>query len=175
MAGKRSAGVDINGNPFEGREGIERRRAIVLDLTRRGMTNHAIAKILKVHRNTVTNDLKAIKKFQAEAVRNLDPDEETGSALDYYTKIRDQAYAQYLEAKNPNAKLGFLQAALRAQDMHVKLLMDTGTIDKTPTKVSSSLSGAVQHAHTGFEKKTTDELHDRLRVLRDDLGVTGTG
>ena len=172
MGGQRSAGVDINGNPFEGRAGIEKRRALVLDLHLRGMTNHAIATILKVHRNTIANDLKAIKKKQAEAVRNLDPDEETGAALDYYTKIRDQAYAAYLEAQNANAKLGFLQAALRAQDMHVKLLVDTGTIDKAATKVTSSHSGMVEHRHlANLGKKTTDDLTGRLSQLRGELGI----
>jgi hypothetical protein len=176
MSGQRSAGVDHNGNPFVGRSGIERRRAMVLDFHLRGMTNHAIAAILKVHRNTVTNDLKAIKKQQADAVRNLDPDEETGAALDYYLKLRDQAYAQYLEADNANAKLGFLQAAIRAQDMHMRLLMDTGTVERTPTKISSSHGGTIQHKHD-FNGKSTSELETRRRELLGDLGFArgGTG
>jgi hypothetical protein len=171
MSGQRSAGVDINGNAFVGREGIERRRSIVLDLHLRGMTNHAIAKILKVHRNTVTNDLKAIKRRQAEVVRNLDPDEETGAALDYYLKVRDQAYAQYLESTNANAKLGFLQAALRAQEMHVRLLVETGTIEKAPAKVASSHSGMIEHQHSAkLDGKTTDDLLQRRDALLGELG-----
>lgn len=174
----KSSGIDHDGNPFTGRAGIEKRRAMVLDFHLRGLTNHAIATILKVHRNTVTNDLKAIKRVQAEAIRNLDPDEEIGAARDYYLKLRDQAYAQYVEAENDNAKLGFLQAAIRANDMHIKLLMDTGAVERAPTRVSSSHGGVIQHKHTAsFTGKSTNELETRRRELLGDLSFSrgGTG
>lgn len=176
MSRNRSAGIDLNGDPFVGKAGIERRRAYVLDFHLRGLANHTIAAMLKVHRNTITNDLKAIKKHQAEAVRNMDPDEETGSALNYYLKLRDQAYTQYLEADNQNAKLGFLQAALRAQDMHIKLLIDTGTIEKAPTKVASSHGGTIQHNHiASFSDKSTSDLSKRRAELLSDLGLNRGG
>lgn len=176
MSGQRSSGIDPNGQPFVGKGGIERRRSMVLDFHLRGITNNAIAVILKVHRNTVTNDLRAIKRRQAEAVRNLDPDEETGAALDYYLKLRDQAYSQYMESDNPNAKLGFLQAALRAQDMHIKLLMDTGTVEKAPTKIASSATGTIQHNHTAaFAGKSESELAARKAELMNELGFVRAG
>jgi transposase len=169
MSGKRSAGVDMNGNPFVGREGIEKRRMLVFDLHLRGMTNGAIAAILKCHRNTVSADLRAIKKTQAKAVQKLDSDEETGATLDYYRKLRDEAYQQYLECESANAKLGFLQAALRAQEMFTKLLMDIGTIEKVAAKVSTTHSGSI-----GFKlgDKDTDDLRARRGQIMQELGLT---
>jgi len=176
VSGQRSSGLDPNGQPFVGRAGVERRRSMVLDFHLRGLTNNAIAVILKVHRNTVTNDLRAIKRLQADAVRNLDPDEETGAALDYYLKLRDQAYAQYTESENPNAKLGFLQAALRAQDMHIKLLMDTGTVEKAPTRITNNATGTIQHNHTAaFAGKSESDLTSRKAELMSELGFARSG
>lgn len=169
MSGKRSAGVDMSGNPFEGRAGLEKRRLLVFDLHLRGMTNGAIGSILKVHRNTVSSDLRAIKKSQAKAVQRLDSDEETGATLGYYKKLRDEAYQQYLECESAGAKLGFLQAALRAQEMYTKLLMDVGTIEKVAAKVSTMHGGSI-----GFKlnDQDSDELKVRRGELRQELGLT---
>lgn len=172
MGGQRSAGVDLQGNPFEGREGVERRRAIVIDLHLRGMQNHAIAKLLKVHRNTITNDLKQIKRQQADAVRRLDSDEEAGATLDYYKKLRDDAYQQYIEVNSPGAKLGFLQAALRAQEMYVKLLMDIGAIDRQSAKVTTTHVGQIGVRHDVMSGKTTDDLMARRKSIMAELGMS---
>ena len=169
MGGKRSAGVDIHGNPFEGREGLEKRRILVFDLHLRGMTNGAIGSILKIHRNTVSSDLRAIKKLQAKAVQRLDSDEETGATLDYYKKLRDEAYQQYLECESANSKLGFLQAALRAQEMYTRLLMDVGTIAKVATKVSTMHGGSVDFK---MNDQGSDDLRARRGELMADLGLT---
>lgn len=166
----RSTGVDLQGEPFVGRDGLDRRRALVLDLHLRGMQQHAIAAILKVHRNTVTNDLKAVRRRQAEAVKRLDSDEEAGATLDYYKKLRDDAYGQYLETQSAGAKLGFLQAALRAQEMYAKLLMDIGAIDKTPAKVATTHEGSIAVDHR-ISNASTDDLMSRRKSLIGEFGL----
>ena len=171
MSNARSAGVDMNGEPFEGRPGLERRRLLVFDLHIRGMTNGAIGSILKIHRNTVSSDLRAIKKAQASAVRKLDSDEETGSTLEYYVKIRDEAYHQYLECESANAKLGFLQAALRAQEMYAKLLMDIGTIERVAAKVSTMHGGSVGVQHQ-LDNTNLDDLRSRRVEILGELGIS---
>jgi len=135
------------------------------------MQNHAIAKLLKVHRNTITNDLKQIKRQQADAVRRLDSDEEAGATLDYYKKLRDDAYQQYIEVQSSGAKLGFLQAALRAQEMYVKLLMDIGAIDKTAARVTTTHVGQIGVRHD-LGGKSTDELMSRRKAILEDLGMS---
>jgi len=168
---RKSAGVDFDGNPFEGRAGLERRRAIVLDLKLRGMGHRAIAAILKVHRNTVSNDFRAIRRMQAEMARSLDGDAEVGATVSYYEKLRNTAFKEYMEAKSNQAKLGYLQTALRAQEMHVKLLMDIGIIDRTPVRGKTTHSGTIKLDVEQLSKLPKADLEAKADELRSRYGV----
>jgi hypothetical protein len=170
----RHAGILPDGTRLEGREGIERRRAFVMQSRLQGLRVEAIARVLNVHRNTITNDIRAISKQRAEYVRGLDADASIGETIEFYDHIRDRAMLGYGEAETSMGKVAFLQAALKAAETKNKLLMDAGVIPKAgragsaSNEVSINLDGDKIDAEA-IGKMSNQELLEAQKKLRDKI------
>ena len=168
----KNAGRLPDGTILQGREGVEKRRAFVMECKLRGLKVDTIAKLIGVHRNTITNDLKAIAKKQAEAIREIDVDATIGETMEYYDRLRDQALVEYGSAETHGGKLGFLNAALKAQEMKAKLLMDVGVIPKVAQTTRGGPGTSLDDA-TDLSKIPTSDLEAARERLQSDVGMFG--
>jgi hypothetical protein len=173
----RHAGKLPSGEVLEGREGIERRRAFVMECRLKGLKVEAIATILDVHRNTVTNDIKAISRRQAEVVRGIDSDASIGETIEFYDFARDRAMLEYAQALSEGGKVAFLQAAIKATEMKAKLLMDSGVIPKAARSGTNGASAIFVDGEEinddDIDKMTIPELLSYRGKLQDKISMWG--
>jgi len=152
---------------------IEARRAKVWDLYARGVKITVIAEILKVHRNTVSNDLKILRERQGKVVKQLDAAATVGETLEFYDEIRRLSLAEYYAAGDLRGKNSFLQTALSAIKNKERLLGDCGLI---PSQRKGGVNVQVNVANFSEQvaKKTSgmsiDELRSRKKELLERLG-----
>ena len=170
----RHAGILPDGTKLEGREGIERRRAFVMEARLKGLRVEAVARILQVHRNTISGDLRAISKRRAECVRGLDSDASIGETAEFYDHIRDRAMLEYGECETHMGKVAFLQAALRAAEIKNKLFMDAGIIPRVgragdrADEINVNLDGEKIDAEV-IGKMSNQELLAAQKKLQDKI------
>lgn len=139
------------------RESIEHRRNLVRDMMLRGMSLVSIAKVLGVHRNTILNDAKEIRRQMRQSIKELDPIQEVANDVEHYQMIAQEAIVQYYNAEKHSAKKGWMEVSIRAMDSKVKLLALTGLI---PTQ---GLSGVVD----------AEVAAERSRQVETKFGKTG--
>jgi len=155
-------GVDpINNVVLRGKEGLERRRMIVLDMKMRGMRPNGIAKVLKVHRNTILRDMKWLRKNRAMRLEEDPPMEQTGDLISLYEEIAMQAIQSSHVAETEATKASFMQVALKALDLKAKLMLDTGLIQKAPEKH--------EHLHHARVEKLMQLPKDELEQKEKEL------
>jgi hypothetical protein len=168
----KNAGIHpATGQILEGREGIEARRAFILECRLRGLKIEAIAKLLNVHRNTVTNDIKAIAKRQAEVVQDLDPNASIGELLDFLDHARNEAMMAYKSCETDTGRVAFLQAALRAQDLKAKTLFESGIIPRATRddKEKGLVVDGQELNEKSLEKMTNADLEAYRKKLAEQI------
>jgi len=147
---------------------IEDRRGKVWNLHTRGISITNMVAILKVHRNTISNDLKVLRRRQGEAVSQLDAAASVGESLKYYDTIIQLSLKEYYAAGDLRGKNGFLQTAMAAIRNRDKLLSTTGLI---PSVVGGGVNVQVNVAN--FTEKVANETQkmsiDELKRRRSEL------
>lgn len=102
-----------------------------------GMRPGDIAGLMGVSERTVWNDLKLARQLNREEVQAFDHEELLGKRLKVFRLIRTNALRDYQLCKEGgNAKVAFLNIALRAEEKITQLLQDVGAIVKVPERVS---------------------------------------
>jgi len=159
-------GVNMKGKPLVGREGLEERRSLVLDMQLRGLSPAGIARVLQIHRNTVHRDLAFLKKKRGEDLEDSQSPQNVGDITLFLDGIIRQAMTQYQATKVESAQIGFLQVALAATEKKAKLLLETGYIQKDPQQISHRHSGQIKH---DFSKLPMSDLLKQRNDLRTQL------
>jgi predicted DNA-binding protein (UPF0251 family) len=142
-------------------DAIENRRRFVQESMIRGISAVAIAKQMGVHRNTIVNDIREIRKENAKKVREADVLEEIGEAVQFFEQVSKDAMFEVTDNAHPMAKVSFLSIAMKAKEDKIKLLTQVGVIPSAPKaeqKATSVLFGDVD-----LENMQVDEL----KQLRD--------
>jgi DNA-binding CsgD family transcriptional regulator len=98
-----------------------------------GMSSVEIADFLGISARTVWRDRYLVKQLNRTEARTLNHDECLGERLTILQGIRTKALQDYqLCPAHSTAKVGFLNAALRAEDKIIQLLLKVGAIVQTP-------------------------------------------
>lgn len=147
------------------KEQLQDRRRTVWELYLRGVPLTVISRTLNVHRNTINNDLRELRKTHKQQVSNVDISEEVGDLAAKYDEIFKYAISEYATTDREGAKSSFLSQAQEALHKKSKLLMDVGIIPKAAQEVSGRIviEGVdVQKADLRELKSIRDKLLARM-------------
>lgn len=141
----------------------EERRALVYKYYLQNIPQGTIAKILGVHRNTIVNDLKFLRKGGAEKIVGLrrESDEEVADHMESLKYVEGEALQQYELADEDKAlKKGYLELMLKAREARIALEFKTGVIPVVDKKISTG---------TAPVDKESDLVDDITNMNRDDI------
>jgi hypothetical protein len=147
---------------------IEERRQRVYEMKCSGLSKVAIAKMLQCSRNTVANDLEAIRKDRAKTLKDADAHEEIGAKLRFLEEIRTKALIDYgLTPEKSPLRSGYLNTALRAEQMATDLMLQTGMLPKVADKIQ--VEQLYEHNGADIRKMGLDELKQAAQDLMSSL------
>lgn len=118
---------------------IEERRRRVWAFQLKGVPETMIANALSVHRNTIVNDIRELRKIHREQVAEADVMTEIGDAASKFEFIFKEALSEYAQAEKPGAKSLFLERATAALAKKVQLLVECGVLPKAAQEISGKL------------------------------------
>lgn len=140
-------------------EQIAQRRVRVQKMSSMGMTVGQIADSLKVHRNTITTDLREIRNSQRKRVVDAEGFDELGEAITTLEEIERQAMLDVMAAKAGTSERNqLLRTAMTARLERTSLLQESGVIPKIADQLE--LSGMVE-----VLRLPTDALAQRRREI----------
>lgn len=164
----------------------EARQIKVWNLKIRGIGVPQIAKALGVTETTIYADLRAIGKKYREELLDCDPVELVASNLQFLDEMEriallevnqsestvtvetDPLTGKVTEKRIPDPNKGrFYQAALKARELKLKLLMETGIIPKSRVELFDKLGKFVAKGveHEAVEVRTDDEIKASIARL----------
>ena len=143
----------------------DRRRKVWEMHVMKGMPETAVAKWFGVHRNTIVNDVRAIRELNRSKALHTDAMAEIGGMTAQLEDIAKKAMLEYGTADASSAKAQFLSTALKALEQKSRLQFEAGTIPKAATKIEGSL----QVQGLDLQKMTLEELYK----LRENLVTRG--
>jgi hypothetical protein len=121
------------------KEQIADRRKTVWEMLVMGVPQVTIAKTLNVHRNTITNDVRELRKLHREEVKDTDVHETLGDAVAKFDEIFKYAMQEYSTADKAREKAQFLEKAIAAMDKKTRLLVETGVLPKAAQEITGKM------------------------------------
>lgn len=164
----------------------DNRQSKVWSLRIRGVGASQIAQALGVSESTVYADLREIGRRYRDELLECDPVELIASNLQFLdemerialmevnqstgtvTKETDPLTGQVREVRTPDPNKGkFYQSALKARELKLKLLMDTGIIPKNKVELFDKLGKVVdvQEEKDNGEIRSESEIADSINRL----------
>lgn len=121
------------------KEDIADRRKTVWEMLVRGIPQVVIASTLNVHRNTIANDVKELRKQHREQVKDTDVHETLGDSVAKFDEIFKYAMHEYSTADKSREKAQFLEKAISAMDKKTRLLVETGVLPKAAQEITGKM------------------------------------
>jgi len=121
------------------REEVEERRSAVWEMLVRGVSQTIIAKTMNVHRNTIFNDVKELRRIHRHGVKDNDVHETLGDAVAKFDEIFKYAMQEYSTAEKSREKAQFLEKAIAAMDKKTRLLVETGVLPKAAQEITGKM------------------------------------
>lgn len=146
---------------------IEKRRRVVWDLYLQGVPQQTIAETYGVHRNTIANDVKVLKKRHRDEVDNCEAKTEIGDLVAKYDHIFTLSMRDYQQAQTETAKNNMLSRAMAALEKKSKLLTETGVIPKAAQEVN----GVFRVEGVDVKNASIEELHSLRNRLQSRLST----
>lgn len=156
---------------------LEARRAKVWDFRIKGVSVSAISKVFGVTEKTIYDDLKAIGVEYRDQLLQMDAIELVASNLQWLDELErialhEVAQAQPVVTKTVDEKTGvmsetsvsdpnkgrFYMAALKARELKLKILLDTGIIPKNKTELFDRLEKLSKTEVEVQEDRTDKEI-----------------
>lgn len=157
---------------------IQDRRRTVWEMTLRGIPETMIANALHVHRNTIVNDIREIRKKNRDKVADADVMTEIADAMQKFEEIFQLAMKDYGQASKDLSKSRYQEIAMNALDKKVRFLVEVGVLPRA----AQEITGRMVIEGIDVEKASIEELkglRNRLisrippDVLRQMLGEGG--
>jgi hypothetical protein len=143
-------------------EAIEERRRQVWEMILKGVPETVISKAFGVHRNTIINDVRVLRRRHRGQVSDADVKEEVGDAVAKFDFIFTQALSDYGTAEKDNLKAQYLEKALNALREKVKFMVEVGVLPKS----AQEITGELKVQGVDISKMSVEELKTmRTRVL----------
>lgn len=137
------------------KEAIKKRRNKIEKMMAEGMSKQKIRKELDISNGTLYRDIEYIQRKNKD-MDGWDSLEEIKGALSHMDSIEEEAWNTYLKAsEGSNQAIGALNTLIRTRKEKIKLLMDTGYIEKVPEEF--------KHSYETFE--------ETVKRLRDERGL----
>jgi len=144
-------------------EQIDMRREKVKKCIRLGMTYQMAADALKVHKNTIVSDMKAIKDEDRSKVVNAEAYTEIGAHIAKLDESERLAMMDYHACQPGDAKRNsFLRTAMQATAEKIQLQQQAGMIPKVADNLN--ITGMME-----VMKLPDDALERRLQELKQTL------
>ncbi len=142
----------------------QERRIQVFRMTMRGLNNTVIGRELGVSRQTISHDVKWNRVHFTEMAAHADRNEIVGEAIAKLEEMEKEAMFHFSEASNDHFRNQFLMTAISACEKRIKLMMDSGVIQKAAIDVNLNMD---------YSKLTTDELLTKRTEVLNRLRVLG--
>jgi len=116
-------------------EAIARRREHVWKFLMEGTPQTVMAELLQVSRRTISNDCAWVREEASKRLQAIkgNPDKihaELAMSCGRLKACSDAAMAEYLLSNNPSNKDRFLNTAIRAEWIYVRLMAETGVLPR---------------------------------------------
>jgi IS30 family transposase len=141
----------------------QERRIQVFRMNMRGLNNTSIARELGVSRQTIIADVKWNKEHFTEMAAHADRNEEVGQAIARLEEMEKEAMYHFSEATGDHFKNQYLMTAIAACEKRIKLMMDSGIIQRATIDVNLNIDYSKLTNEELLAKRT--EYMSRLRVL----------
>ena len=152
-------------------EVIAERRDTVWEMLVRGVPQVVIAKTLNVHRNTIANDVRELRRTHREDVADNDVHDTLGDAVAKFDEIFKYAMQEYSTVEKPREKAQFLEKALSAMDKKTRLLVETGILPKA----AQEITGKMIVEGVDITKASLQELRTLQNRMMGQLQTTSGG
>lgn len=144
----------------------DRRRQVFEFVMMKGLSETAIAEQLGVHRNTIVNDVRAMRDEMRAQVKDLDVMAEIGDQKIRFERIVSDALFEAAATKTPGAKAMLIAQALRAMELKQRLLIETGFLPNAVKRTEGKMevSGGLD-----IRAMSTPELQELRRTMVERL------
>lgn len=163
---------------------LESRRADVWDMSIRGVPVTTIAKIFDVTEDTIRRDLQYVYEKYGETLRKKTAVEHVADHLTFLGQLEKIAIQEACEdeiayeidektsvitkkklQRNPE-KVKLLTLALKTRESIIKLMLDTGIIDKEPQKLLHSIDSVTQEKEgPTHDTRTPEDIAKEIAEL----------
>lgn len=139
-------------DPFSG---LTERQKMIAKLRMRGLSQQAIANVVKVAQPIISKELKAIKEWQIERGANVEQAAVVGNTSSLYEEIEHRAWELYHSSVETAERAKALSLVMVAREKHTKLLMDLGLLRRaaSETKHTLEVSPFIKSWEDGQAKK----------------------
>lgn len=148
------------------RAAVDDRRRQVWDMMARGVPENVMAKLFKVHRNTVVNDVRAIREQNRRTAKNADVHTEIGDLKRRFEDLFTIATENMVMAKKPSEKATFMANAIKVLISKAEFLLKSGVIPPAKIGIEGSLelSGGLNVGRMSLEelKSTRNDIIKRM-------------
>lgn len=130
----------------------------VQDLFDSGMKVSEIATYFGITARSVFRDLADVKALNRAMIVKVNQDDILGREFRFLQELRRKAMRDYMLCREgDNAKVGYLRTAITAHEKLVKMLQDSGLLNKVPERLSLETAipfedPEVRKAYLGFLK-----------------------
>ena len=133
ITGEELALVEKEAKAIASYEGLTEQQIKIQKLSLRGGTENAIAKVLGISRMTVAREKAKIREINRGRLEALDKEDMMADTLSLFEEIERSAWGVFQESDGAS-KNRSLQLILDARERALKLMMETGIIDRAPQK-----------------------------------------
>lgn len=166
---------------------IEARRAKVWDFRVKGVSVPAMARAFGVTEKTIYEDLKAIGEYYRDQLVNMSAVELLAQNLQWLDEMErialyevNQAETSVIKITDPVTQLvteqrmvdpnkgKFFQSALKAREMKLKILLDTGILPRNKVEMFEKLAGyETKVTRDDTDERTPEQVREAIeRLLR---------
>lgn len=141
------------------------RRQKVYNMKMKGYTITEIAEKLKVHRNTISKDLKYMTEEAKGAVSEELSQERLGNVIREMEEVAYKAWKDYERYESPQPRTNCLNLILKVKLAIIDVLQSTGAMPKAADKLD--LSAEVKRIDDMTESELKAELAETEKLMEE--------
>lgn len=153
---------------------IEDRRRQVFELMLRGISETVIARQFGVHRNTIVNDVREIRRQNRRKMEEAQRDSlsEIGKMVGEFDEIMKIAMFEAASAKRVGGKAMMLGVALKALVERSRLLIETGILPSAAIEMKGEIAVRLSDGRD-LRRMSLEELKRAFETTSKRIGILG--
>lgn len=146
---------------------IEERRRQVWAMYIRGVPETVIAKAMGVHRNTIFNDVKVLKRRNANSIDTAKANFEVGDLIAKLDEVFKMSMEECVLAERPGVKAAMMSRAMHALKEKAEIMFRAGVIPEAAKEVNERLT----IEGVDLKRASLDELKELRKKLLERAGI----